>query len=67
VNLQTAFLSPPVAMSAYYLKQVVPQWNLSIIYRGMMDFMVIQVIVLALCMIFPEIALWFPAFLEARQ
>jgi len=67
VNLQTAFLSPPVAMSAYYLKQVVPQWNLSIIYRGMMDFMVIQVIVLALCLIFPEIALWFPAFLESRQ
>ena len=34
VNLQTAYLSPPVAMSAYYLKQVVPQWSLGTIYRG---------------------------------
>ena len=43
VVLQTAFLSPPVAMSAYYLKQVVKEWNLRLIYRGMADFMVIQV------------------------
>jgi tripartite ATP-independent transporter DctM subunit len=63
VNLQTAYLSPPVAMSAYYLKQVVPQWSLRTIYRGMADFMVIQVIALALVMIFPEIALWFPRWL----
>jgi tripartite ATP-independent transporter DctM subunit len=63
MNLQTAYLSPPVAMSAYYLKQVVPQWSLRTIYRGMADFMVIQVIALALVMIFPEIALWFPRWL----
>jgi tripartite ATP-independent transporter DctM subunit len=63
VNLQTAYLSPPVAMSAYYLKQVVPQWSLSTIYRGMADFMVIQVIGLLLVMLFPEIALWFPRWL----
>jgi TRAP-type mannitol/chloroaromatic compound transport system permease large subunit len=63
VNLQTAYLSPPVAMSAYYLKQVVPQWSLGIIYRGMADFMVIQVIALVLVMLFPEIALWFPRWL----
>jgi tripartite ATP-independent transporter DctM subunit len=63
VNLQTAYLSPPVAMSAYYLKQVVPQWSLSTIYRGMADFMVIQVIALALVLMFPEIALWFPRWL----
>ena len=43
VVLQTAFLSPPVAMSAYYLKQVVKEWNLRLIYRGMADFMVLQV------------------------
>jgi tripartite ATP-independent transporter DctM subunit len=66
VNLQTAFLSPPVAMSAYYLKQVVPSWGLSTIYRGMADFMVIQVIGLLLVMLFPEIALWFPAYLFGR-
>jgi tripartite ATP-independent transporter DctM subunit len=63
VNLQTAYLSPPVAMSAYYLKQVVPQWSLATIYRGMADFMVIQVIALVLVMLFPEIALWFPRWL----
>ncbi len=63
VNLQTAFLSPPVAMSAYYLKAVVPEWELSTIYRGMADFMVLQVIALFLVMVFPEIALWFPRWL----
>jgi tripartite ATP-independent transporter DctM subunit len=63
VNLQTAYLSPPVAMSAYYLKQVVPQWSLSTIYRGMADFMVIQIIALILVVLFPEIALWFPRWL----
>jgi len=61
--LQTAFLSPPVVMWAYYLKQVVPQWDLRTIYRGMADFMVIQVIALILIMLFPQIALWFPNWL----
>ena len=60
VNLQTAFLSPPVAMAAYYLKAVVPQWELNQIYRGMFDFMVLQVIGLALLFFFPQIALWLP-------
>ena len=44
VVLQTAFLSPPVAMSAYYLKQVVKDWSLATIYGGMFQFMIIQVI-----------------------
>jgi tripartite ATP-independent transporter DctM subunit len=66
VNLQTAYLSPPVAMSAYYLRRVVPQWSLSTIYRGMADFMVIQVIGLILVMVFPQIALWFPGWLFGR-
>jgi tripartite ATP-independent transporter DctM subunit len=60
VNLQTAFLSPPVAMAAYYLKAVAPKWELSDIYRGMMDFMILQVIGLALVFFFPQIALWLP-------
>jgi len=59
VNLQTAFLSPPVAMSAYYLRNVVPQWSLTTIYRGMADYMVIQCICLLLLLFFPEIALYF--------
>ena len=66
VVLQTAFLSPPVAMSAYYLKQVVKEWNLSLIYRGMADFMVIQVICVVLVLAFPQIAMWFPNWLQDR-
>jgi tripartite ATP-independent transporter DctM subunit len=66
VVLQTAFLSPPVAMSAYYLKQVVKEWNLATIYRGMADFMVIQCICVALVMIYPPIAMWFPHWLQER-
>ena len=60
VNLQTAFLSPPVAMSAYYLRNVVPQWSLGMIYKGMGDFMVLQVICLAVVLFFPDIVLWLP-------
>jgi TRAP-type mannitol/chloroaromatic compound transport system permease large subunit len=60
VNMQTAYLSPPVAMSAYYLRNVVPQWSLSTIYRGMADYMVIQVFVLIILLLFPMIALWLP-------
>jgi tripartite ATP-independent transporter DctM subunit len=65
VVLQTAFLSPPVAMSAYYLKQVVKDWSMRDIYRGMYDFMVIQVLCVALVLAFPQIAMWFPEWLEA--
>jgi TRAP-type mannitol/chloroaromatic compound transport system permease large subunit len=60
VNMQTAYLSPPVAMSAYYLRNVVPQWNLATIYKGMADYMVIQVFVLIVLLLFPKIALWLP-------
>jgi len=63
VNLQTAWLSPPVALSAYFLKGVVPEWDLKDIYIGMMQFMVIQVIGLALIIIFPQIALWLPHYI----
>jgi TRAP-type mannitol/chloroaromatic compound transport system permease large subunit len=50
-------------MSAYYLKSVVPQWELKGIYGGMMHFMVIQVIALLALIMFPQIALWFPNWL----
>jgi len=66
INLQTAYLSPPVAMAAYYLKAVAPNWKLSDIYWGMAQFMVLQVIGLVLCVIFPEIILWFPRWLFDR-
>ena len=60
VNLQTAFLSPPVAVSAYYLKAVAPQWKMKDIYFGMGQFMVLQVIGLLIVLFFPQIALWLP-------
>ncbi len=63
VNLQTTFLSPPVAMAAYYLKAVVPQWELGDIMRGMMAFLVLQVIGLLVVMLYPPIATWFPNYL----
>jgi tripartite ATP-independent transporter DctM subunit len=64
VVLQTAFLSPPVAMSAYYLKQVVKDWSLTTIYGGMFQFMIIQVICISLLIAFPPIATWFPEKLQ---
>ena len=63
VNLQTAFLSPPVAMAAYYRKAVAPHWKLTDIYWGMAEFMVLQVMGLLVLMFFPGLALWFPHWL----
>ena len=60
VTLQTAYLSPPVAMSAYYLKQVVKDWSLATIYKGMFEFMVLQCIAIALVMFVPSIATYLP-------
>ena len=66
VNLQTAWLSPPVALSAYFLKGVVPEWDLKDIYMGMMQFMVLQIIGLVLIVMFPKIALWLPTLLYGQ-
>lgn len=61
LNLQTAFLSPPVAMAAFYLKGVSPPHvTLNQIFAGMMPFMGIQVLALTLLYIFPEIGMWLP-------
>ncbi len=60
VVLQTAYLSPPVAMSAYYLKQVVKEWSLATIYKGMFEFMILQMFCVALIVIFPKIVTTFP-------
>jgi TRAP-type mannitol/chloroaromatic compound transport system permease large subunit len=61
LNLQTAFLSPPVAMAAFYLKGVSPpQVSLNQIFAGMMPFMAIQVFAIVLLYMFPAIGLWLP-------
>ena len=64
LNLQTAFLSPPVAMAAFYLKGVSPPHvTLNQIFLGMMPFMGIQVVALVLLYNFPEIGMWLPKLL----
>jgi TRAP-type mannitol/chloroaromatic compound transport system permease large subunit len=67
LNLQTAFLSPPVAMAAFYLKGVSPPHvTLNAIFAGMMPFMGIQVIALVLLYLFPGIGLWLPQLVYGR-
>ncbi|MNI81641.1 Sialic acid TRAP transporter permease protein SiaT [compost metagenome] len=64
LNLQTAFLSPPVAMSAFYLKGVSPPHvTLNQIFLGMMPFMGIQIVAIFLLYMFPEIGMWLPTVL----
>ncbi len=61
LNLQTAFLSPPVAMSAFYLKGVSPPHvTLNQIFAGMIPFMGIQIVAIVLLYIWPQIGLWLP-------
>jgi TRAP-type mannitol/chloroaromatic compound transport system permease large subunit len=61
LNLQTAFLSPPVAMSAFYLKGVSPPHvTLNQIFAGMLPFMGIQILAIVLLYTFPAIGLWLP-------
>ncbi len=67
LNLQTAFLSPPVAMAAFYLKGVSPPHvTLNAIFAGMMPFMGIQLIALVLLYVFPGIGLWLPQLVYGR-
>jgi len=64
LNLQTAFLSPPVAMAAFYLKGVAPPHvTLNQIFAGMMPFMAIQVLAMAMLYMWPQIGLWLPSVL----
>jgi TRAP-type mannitol/chloroaromatic compound transport system permease large subunit len=67
LNLQTAFLSPPVAMAAFYLKGVSPKHvTLNQIFAGMLPFMGIQVVAIVLLYLWPEIGLWLPQLLYSR-
>ena len=60
LNLQTSFLTPPFGFSLFYLKASAPTLELSTIYRGIIPFIIIQLVVLAALISFPEIALWLP-------
>jgi len=64
LNLQTSFLSPPVAMAAFYLKGVAPKHvRLEDIFRGCMPFIYIVVFTMACVYVFPEIVTWLPTYL----
>jgi TRAP-type mannitol/chloroaromatic compound transport system permease large subunit len=64
LNLQTAFLSPPVAMAAFYLKGVSPKHvTLNQIFAGMIPFMGIQIVAIVLLYWWPQIGLWLPSVL----
>ena len=64
LNLQTAFLSPPVAMAAFYLKGVAPKHvTLNQIFLGMLPFMAIQILAIVLLYQFPAIGMWLPQLL----
>ena len=61
LNIQTSFLSPPVAMAPFYLKGVAPKWvNINDIFRGVLPFMIIVIISMIMLYTFPQIGLWLP-------
>ena len=67
VNLQAAFLSPPVAMSAFYLKGVAPSHvTLNQIFNGMMPYMAVIVVCMIIMYIWPGMTLWLPNYLYGR-
>ena len=61
VNLQTSFLTPPFGFALFYLKGLAPpEVKLQSIYRGIIPFVIMQLICLALILLFPALALWLP-------
>lgn len=67
LNIQTSFLSPPVAMAPFYLKGVAPKHvSINDIFAGVMPFIVIVVFAMVLLYIFPAIGMWLPSYLYGR-
>ncbi|MBT7951205.1 MAG: TRAP transporter large permease subunit [Gammaproteobacteria bacterium] len=68
INLQTSFLTPPFGFSLFYLKAVAPpEIKIQHIYKGILPFVVIQVIVIILLLVFPETVLWLPNLMDKWQ
>ncbi|WP_342742462.1 TRAP transporter large permease [Marinomonas polaris] len=65
MNMQISFISPPFGPACFYLKSVAPKdVSLMDIFRGVIPFIILQVIALAIVMMFPDIALWLPSALK---
>jgi len=61
VNLQTSFMTPPFGFSLFYLKAVTPpEISTGHIYRGIIPFVIVQIIGLAIVVLFPQLATWLP-------
>ncbi len=68
VNLQTSFITPPFGFSLFYLKAVAPpDMRIGVIYRGIVPFVILQVLGLTLLVVFPQITLWLPNLLDKWQ
>src|SRR5262245_21446267 len=67
VNMQMAFLSPPFGYSLFYLKSVAPpEISMATIFKSAVNFIALQALGVALCIIFPQIVLWLPGQVYAR-
>ncbi len=68
VNLQTSFLTPPFGFSLFYLKAVVPETiKITHIYRGIIPFVAIQLVVILILLAFPQVTLWLPNKMDELQ
>jgi tripartite ATP-independent transporter DctM subunit len=68
INLQTSFLTPPFGFSLFYLKAVAPaEIRIKHIYKGILPFVILQVIVIILLLLFPETVLWLPNLMDKWQ
>jgi tripartite ATP-independent transporter DctM subunit len=68
INLQTSFLTPPFGFSLFYLKAVAPpSINIQHIYKGILPFVLIQIIVIVILLVFPETVLWLPNLMDEWQ
>jgi len=68
MNLQTSFLTPPFGFSLFYLKAAAPDHvNMGQIYRGVIPFVVIQIVALVLILAFPGLTTWLPQLMDQLQ
>jgi tripartite ATP-independent transporter DctM subunit len=68
INLQTSFLTPPFGFSLFYLKAVTPpEVRISVIYRGIIPFVLLQIIGLILVIVYPDLVTWLPEWMDKLQ
>ena len=68
MNLQTSFLTPPFGFSLFYLKAAAPpEVSMRQVYRGIIPFVVIQLVALVIVMLFPEVPLWLPNLMDSLR